>query len=308
MLGIDWGTSNLRAMRYDANGRVLETRERPWGIRRLPEGGFQAALTDIAAGWPKAYMIACGMVGSRQGWREVAYVDAPAGIASLRAGVMKLDTADGRALSIVPGVRDGVGPDVMRGEETQVFGALAGHPELAARAQLILPGTHSKWVDVVDGRITHFRTVMTGELYAVLSQHSILAASLPAAVTEGVGDAFEAGVRAARESGGGGALTRLFSVRVLQLEARLAPAEVPGYLSGLLIGEEWRALLASGWLRSDAPLVLVGDAAQCNRYRRAAVAFDLDPPRSVADASAAGLWRIGAAMAVRDHAITLEST
>jgi 2-dehydro-3-deoxygalactonokinase len=264
-------------------------------------------LTDIVAGWPKAHTIACGMVGSRQGWREVAYVDAPAGIASLAAGVTTLATAEGRSVSIVPGVRDRSGPDVMRGEETQVLGALATHPELAARAQLILPGTHSKWVDVVDGRITRFHTVMTGELFAVLSRHSILAASMPPGAAAADPDAFAAGVRATRDGGNAGALACLFSVRALQLESRLATAAVPSYLSGLLIGEEWRAMRASGWLEVGAPLALVGEAAQCARYRRAAALFDLAPPPVIENAAATGLWHLGVALDARGHAATLES-
>ncbi len=307
LIGIDWGTSNLRAMRYAADGPVVEARERAWGIRQLPAGGFAGALEAITAGWPDLPVVACGMVGSRQGWREVAYVDAPASVEALIAGVATLDTGGGRSVAIVPGVRDPAGPDVMRGEETQVFGALAMHPELAATAQLILPGTHSKWVDVAAGQLTHFHTAMTGELYALLSTHSILATSMPTTVAGDDTDAFAAGVAAARASGNAGALTRLFSTRVLQLESRLAPAAVPGYLSGLLIGEEWRAMLASRWLRAGVPLALVGDAAQCRRYQRVATLFELPPPPIIDDATSAGLWCIAhAASATRDAAATLE--
>lgn len=306
MIGIDWGTSNLRAMRFDADGAVIDRRERPWGIRRLPGGGFQAAFDDVLAGWPLLPTYACGMVGSRQGWLEVPYAGCPAGIDALVAGTTRLDLGNGHRMAIVPGVRDQAGPDVMRGEETQVMGALAIHPEWHALSRLILPGTHSKWVDVSDGRIAGFHTLMTGELYAVLSRHSILAASMPAEPAQDDA-AFDAGVRAARASGNAGALTCLFSARTLQLEGQLAPEAVPGYLSGLLIGEEWRAALAAGWLDADTPLALVGDATQCARYRRAAVLFDVAPPPMVENASAAGLWRVGCALAERDAAAMLES-
>lgn len=307
LIGIDWGTSNLRAMRFDAGGTVVEARARPWGIRRLPDGGFQAAFDDLVAGWPDEPICACGMVGSRQGWREVAYADCPAGIDALAAAATTLEVGNGRHIAIVPGVRDGAGPDVMRGEETQVVGALATHPAWRGRVQLILPGTHSKWVDVADGKIMRFHTLMTGELYAVLARHSILAASMPATEVAEDDDAFDAGVRAARASGNAGALACLFSVRALQLESRLAPAAAPGYLSGLLIGEEWRAMLAAKWRAADTPLALVGDAAQCRRYRRAAAAFDIGALPIVENASAAGLWCIGRALATRDAAPLLES-
>ncbi|HEX7341965.1 MAG TPA: 2-dehydro-3-deoxygalactonokinase [Rhodanobacteraceae bacterium] len=299
-LGLDWGTTRLRALLMDGNGQVREERIRDWGIRQLPAGGFDAALAEVCAGWPVARVIACGMVGSRQGWREAPYVDAPVAVGDLTAALTPWQTADGQHLDIVPGVRDASGPDVMRGEETQVFGALAAHPALAAAACLVLPGTHSKWVQVRDARIVRLATMMTGELYGLLCRHSILGAvtDAAAAATEDARDAaFAAGVRAARDSGAAGVLTQLFSARVLMLEARLAPAVVPDYLSGLLIGEEWRAALAAGWHNSETPVALVGDATLCTRYRKAAAMFDLPEPMAVSDATARGLWQIGLAIA-----------
>jgi 2-dehydro-3-deoxygalactonokinase len=189
--------------------------------------------------------------------------------------------------------------DVMRGEETQVVGALALRPELAGHVRLLLPGTHSKWIDVRDGRIVRLATMMTGELYAILREHSILGAGLPGATASALdADAFDAGVRAARDSAAAGALTKLFSARALMLDSRLAPGAVPDYLSGLLIGEELRAGLASGWLRGDAPPLLVGDESLCARYSRAATAFNLANPDTVLEASAHGLWRIARAAAL----------
>jgi 2-dehydro-3-deoxygalactonokinase len=304
LIGLDWGTSRLRAMLFDNDGAVHETRSRPWGIRHLPQGGFDAALTSICDGWPRVPVLAAGMVGSRQGWREVPYVDTPADVDALVAGIVSVRSADGREVGIIPGVRDGAAIDMMRGEETQAIGALALRPELRGHARLLLPGTHSKWIEVRDGRIVRLATMMTGELYAVLREHSILGVGVgtaEAGASPAGADAFDAGVREARNSGTAGVLTRLFSARALVLEGRLTPAAVPDYLSGLLIGEELRAALALGWINAQTPPLLVGDELLCARYRRAASVFQLAEPDTVADASAQGLWRIARAAALVDQ-------
>ena len=290
LIGLDWGTSSLRAYRFDAAGQLRETRTRAWGIRHLPDGGFDAALTDIASGWPPCPRLACGMVGSRQGWREAPYMDLPADTARLASALRTVRADDGMDVYIVPGLRNPLGPDVMRGEETQLLGALALRPPLANRSNCILPGTHSKWVSVRDGVVIDFCTVMTGELFALLCEHSILGTH-PGAVPADP-DAFSRGAVAARESGGAGAFSRLFSARALMLDDALAPAAVPEYLSGLLIGEELRSGLASGRFRPDAPFQLIGDAALCARYRAAALHFDIELAEPVADAAAHGLWQI----------------
>lgn len=301
LIGLDWGTSSLRAMRFGEDGRVCEERHRPWGIRHLPQGGFATALIGICDDWPALPLLAAGMVGSRQGWCEAPYVDAPADAAALAAACIRIDTDDGRTLAVVPGVRDASGPDLMRGEETQIVGALALRPELGARSDWLLPGTHSKWVQVRDGRIAHLHTAMTGELFAVLRTHSILGAGLDADAAPGRDDAaFDAGVQAARESGAAGAFARLFSVRAQMLEGHLPAASVPDYLSGLLIGEDLRSALAAGWLDAHASPLLVGDAALCARYRRAFALLGLVPPEHLADAAAHGLWRIAETAQIQD--------
>ncbi|AND70218.1 2-keto-3-deoxy-galactonokinase [Dyella thiooxydans] len=293
LIGLDWGTSSLRAYRLDADGAVAEVRARPWGIRQLPEGGFDAALADVTAGWPALPRLACGMVGSRNGWCEVPYLDLPADAAALGRALHPFAAGDGGALYLVPGLRNPRGPDVMRGEETQLFGALARDPSLAAHATFVLPGTHSKWASVRDGAVVDFSTAMTGELFALLRRHSILGAG----IGEGAADpeAFARGVIAARDSGAAGGLSRLFSARALMLDGALAPSAVPDYLSGLLLGEELRAQLASGRFGTDAPIQLIGDAALCARYRAAAVHFDLCFAEPLADIVAAGLWQLAVA-------------
>lgn len=304
-IGIDWGTSSLRATLFAADGGVREERARPWGIRQLPAGGFAQALSDICAGWPTCPVIASGMVGSRQGWHEVPYVDVPADAEALAEHVTVFRTDDDRDIAIVPGVRDASRPDVMRGEETEIVGALSMRPGLAAHAQIVLPGTHSKWVDVRDGKITGFATMMTGELYAVLTQHSILGALIPPeALPETDWNAFDDGVRTARKAGNAGVLTRIFSARARVLAQRLEPDAIPGYVSGLLIGEEWRAMLASGWLREGSAPTLVGDAHQCALYQRAAIAFDLPQPDALSGTAARGAWQIHLALGAHRPAVT----
>ncbi|WP_329741612.1 2-dehydro-3-deoxygalactonokinase [Dyella sp. A6] len=292
LIGLDWGTSSLRAYRFDATGHIAETRARPWGIRHLPAGGFDAALTSITEGWPALPRLACGMVGSRGGWQEMPYLDLPADAAQLGGAIGTLRAADGQDVNLVPGLRDPHGPDVMRGEETQLVGALTLDAAFAAAATFILPGTHSKWARVRDGAVVAFRTLMTGELYAVLRQHSILGAGGAESVDSP--DAFARGVVAARDSAAAGAFSRLFSARALMLDGVLEAAAVPDYLSGLLVGEEFRAALADGLARRDRPLQLIGDPVLCERYRRAATLFDIDLAPSLEDAAAHGLWRLAA--------------
>jgi 2-dehydro-3-deoxygalactonokinase len=197
---------------------------------------------------------------------------------------------DGLDVHIVCGLRNPLGPDVMRGEETQLIGALALQPALAAHSTWILPGTHSKWVSVRDGAVTDFCTLMTGELFGLLQQHSILSAGAGSSAADA--EAFARGVIAARDSGAAGALSRLFSTRALMLDGDLSTASVPDYLSGLLIGEELRSALATDRFRCQTPIQLIGDAALCARYRSAAQHFELDLAEPVIDAAAYGLWQI----------------
>lgn len=290
LVSLDWGTSSLRAHLHDAAGRVVETRARAWGIRQLPAGGYAAALADITVGWPRLPRIACGMVGSRGGWHEVPYLDLPLAPDQLAAALVALPLDDGAPLWLVPGLRDGHGPDVMRGEETQLLGALHQQPALATDATCILPGTHSKWVRIRDGAIASFRTLMTGEVFAVLRQHSILGAGGAEAVADPA--AFARGVAAVRDGGQAGAFGRLFSARTLMLEGTLAAGAVPDYLSGLLIGEEFRIALANGDAAPGTPLQLIGDPGLCQRYVQAGQLFGLTLPPPLTASAASGLWRL----------------
>ncbi|MFC0669593.1 2-dehydro-3-deoxygalactonokinase [Azotobacter chroococcum] len=296
LIGLDWGTSSLRAYLLGEGGRVLDRRAEPWGIQHVPDGDFArafAALTgDWRARWPGLPALAAGMIGSAQGWQEVPYVECPADAARLVGGLRRIDSGDGGYLHLVPGVLDaGALPNVLRGEETQVFGALQLAPELSAKALLVLPGTHSKWAAVEDSAIRHFSTYMTGELFAVLRDHSILGRPARAQGSRPAPDAFARGLELARE---GAVAGRLFSARSLVLTGRLAAEESLDYLSGLLIGEELRCALAS-LDGACPPLVLIGDGALCRRYREALRQFGVEDVRLLEESGSAGLWRIAEA-------------
>ena len=290
LLAIDWGTSTARAYALDAHGAVIGERSAALGVQQVTNGRFADALVELCGGaLPKGVpAIACGMIGSRQGWVEVAYSECPAGIDAVAGALIRVP---GTELSIVPGliVRDAEGvPDVMRGEETQIFGALADGA--MARGVFVLPGTHSKWALAGADGVETFVTFMTGELYAVLRQHSILGRLATAAAEVA---AFDRGVRASLRTGA--ALPHdLFSARSLALTGELASEGVGDYLSGLLVGAEITA--ARAWAVGNATagseVTLVGEAALCERYRRALTLAGIDAVQGPAAAAARGLWRI----------------
>ncbi|KHJ60441.1 2-dehydro-3-deoxygalactonokinase, partial [Burkholderia glumae] len=227
LIAIDWGTTSMRAFLFAADGSVLESNAHPAGVMNLPRAGgtaaFDAAFESACGAWldraPALPVLAAGMVGSAQGWREAPYVNTPVDADALVDGLIRVESSRGVAVAIVPGVLEpGTLPDVMRGEETQIVGALAGDAGLAsgaAGALIGLPGTHAKWAWVRDGRIERFRTYMTGELFATLRDHTILGRTMQAG--EADPDAFRRGVGVARESRDAGLLATIFSTRTLGL-------------------------------------------------------------------------------------------
>lgn len=307
VIGLDWGTSSLRGYLLTADGGVIDSIAKPWGIQHLPAGGFAGAFREVVAAWhgrdqavTSLPVVAAGMVGSRQGWREVPYVDCPADAAAIARGLLAFDSEAGR-IHLVPGViQHGPLPNVLRGEETQIVGALAREPALATESLVVLPGTHSKWVRVRDGRITSFDTFMTGELFALLRHHSLLgkpareagADTISAAATAA---AFARGLSVARASGPEGVSGRLFTTRSLYLTGELPPAAALDYLSGLLVGEEIRSAIATHRGQPLPAIVLIGDDALCGRYSEAVAAFGVPQARVLGDSAAAGLWQIARA-------------
>ncbi|EZP32106.1 2-dehydro-3-deoxygalactonokinase [Pseudomonas sp. RIT288] len=321
LIALDWGTTSLRAYKLAAGGMVLEQRALSSGIMQLPKtprvinggecaDGFELAFEEACGDWldaqPDLPVIACGMVGSAQGWREVAYCETPANVANLGNSLQTLVSLRGTRVHIVPGViqRSRL-PNVMRGEETQVLGVLQNLPAEAGGDLLIgLPGSHSKWVEVVEGRITHFDTFMTGEVFAVLSEHSILGRTQQQGATfDGV--AFDRGVQVALSADGElGVLSTLFSARTLGLTGELAPTAQVDYLSGLMIGHELAALAIVQRRRRNSvhlpSIILIGNAQLCARYGRALDACGFARVTLAEQATERGLWQLALAAGLLD--------
>jgi 2-dehydro-3-deoxygalactonokinase len=280
LLALDWGTSALRAVLLDSQGQVLRQHSSGNGILNIPDNGFAPFFEANFEDWMSGSGIFClisGMAGSQQGWAEAPYCPCPAGFDELAAHLKWVDP--GR-IAIVPGLsclHPGPPrsqslqhiPDVMRGEEVQVFGAL--HILGMQDALMVLPGTHSKWVQVKTNRVQSFQTCMTGEMFALLRQHSILSRTLPALPNE-TGSAahaeldtaaFDEAVMLAMRASG--LLQTAFSTRTLGLWKTLSPTALVSHLSGLVIGEELRCQhLAPG-----TEVVVIGSDALRERYGRA---------------------------------------
>ena len=262
-IAVDWGTTNLRAWAMDAGGVLAQTQSED-GMGKLARADFEPALLRLIGPWLGAYetpVIACGMVGSRQGWHEAPYRTVPC--CPLETGALvRVPTADPRIrMHIAPGLKQLKPADVMRGEETQIAGALALMPGFDG--VFCLPGTHSKWAQVSAGEVISFQTFLTGELFALLSESSVLRHGLAgggwddAAFDAGVADALAVPEKFA---------ARLFTLRAEGLVAALGAAAARSRLSGLLIGVELAAAKPY-WLGQR--VVLVGAEALTQNYARA---------------------------------------
>lgn len=290
LIAIDWGTSAARAYRIDGDGRIEDTRSVPLGVKHVREGRFEPALAKLLGDWYTDFLprLACGMIGSRQGWVEAPYVECPASLTALADCVVR---APQDALMIVPGIatRDGHGiPDVMRGEETQLLGAVAGDERVLA----VLPGTHSKWARVEYGRVVDFTTFMTGELFGVLIEHSMLGRLAGIEPGKFARDAFSLGV--ARGLDEGELAHDIFGARTLSLTGELPLEDVADWLSGLLIGREIRGARAWAERAGIEPSTarIIGSDALVARYELALADAGMLAERGIADAAAHGLWRV----------------
>jgi 2-dehydro-3-deoxygalactonokinase len=258
LVAIDWGTTNCRAFRIGAGGEILERRTSALGIMSVKNANFAGALMDLARDWidvPTApAVLMCGMIGSAQGWIEAPYLNLPAGADDI-AGKLVLAPDPRREIHVVPGLRGqgAAGPDVMRGEETQILGTGI------ADGVICLPGTHSKWAQVEGGRIVRFVTFMTGEVYSLLRRNSILGRLMIDAPHDA--PAFARGL--VRSQSAGGLLHQLFTVRTAGLLEGLSREAAPSFLSGLLIGHEMHAVKE---LLAPRAATVVGAGALAQNY------------------------------------------
>ncbi|WBO23305.1 2-dehydro-3-deoxygalactonokinase [Sphingomonas abietis] len=288
----DWGTTRLRLFRLEG-GAVVDRLVGP-GIGQItssPAATFAATIAPWQAAARGGGVLLCGMAGSRNGVVEAPYASCPADPAAW-AGATQSVEIDGIRVTIAPGLSGAnfAGrADVMRGEETQIFGAVALDPALAqGRHLLVLPGTHSKWVELIDGRVARFHTFMTGEMFALLRDHSTLGRA--GADVAGRDEGFVDGLARA----GTGLLASLFEARAAQLIEGRSHGWAMGLMSGLLIGGEFAEALA---LAGDAPdkITLIGDPALSDIYAQAAAAHGLATVRLDGDACViAGLRRLAA--------------
>jgi len=263
-IAVDWGSTNRRAWALGADGRALDERSDSAGLLAIKERRFGESLESFLRDWltPGLPIVMAGMVGSRMGWVEVPYLAAPAPLADLAKNLMKAGRIADSDCWIVPGVSfDGAAqPEVMRGEECQMLGALLRQGR--SDGVFLTPGTHSKWVRVADGKLLEFRTYITGEMFNLLRQSGTLAQLMT-----GDGDdetAFARGVQAT--AAGSQLLNRLFSARSLALFGRLEGDKMASYVSGMLVGTEMRDALAAWPDLGRTGVTCIGSAGMIARY------------------------------------------
>ncbi|MFS8047864.1 2-dehydro-3-deoxygalactonokinase [Rhizobium sp. BR 314] len=259
-IAVDWGTSSFRLWLIGEDGSILAERRSGEGMTTAAQTGFakvlQAHLDAISA--PSDIpVIVCGMAGARQGWVEAGYIDTPTSLAAILTGAVAVP-GEARDVRILPGLaqRAKEAPDVMRGEETQLLGAIAAD---AKGEQIVcMPGTHSKWVRVVNGRVTGFSTFMTGELFDVITKHSILSHAVAGAADMPVdAKAFDTALKAAYEKPQL-ATNLLFTARSGQLLHGTTTAGAQALISGTLIGAEIAGALSSAGQGATITLVASG--------------------------------------------------
>jgi 2-dehydro-3-deoxygalactonokinase len=283
-IGINWGSTNFRAYRIDAGGRVIDEMSRPAGVSRLDRDGMAALVAEMRQAWPDPVPIyASGMIGSGIGWCEAPYVAAPATPAQLARGLVHARIG-GADVFIVPGVSCRRAfddwPDVMRGEEVELFGHAAATPGWSGL--IALPGTHTKWARFEAGAIVDFFTSMSGEMYDRLTAAGLLASIVEGEATDG--PAFRAGVSVGRQRKLGLA-SALFGARAAVMQRQLQRADAASYLRGLLIGSELADALAIHPDLRGACVPLLGNGALCRLYASALAAEGIDS--TLVDARAA---------------------
>lgn len=267
-IAVDWGSSFVRAWAMTQQGQVLAAQSSDQGATKLRPDQFEATLLSLIQDWlPKSGtlpIVICGMAGSRQGWQEAAYLPIPLKLTQ-ELSATRVATQDFRLnLFILPGLKQLSPPDVMRGEETQLLGFIQQQPDF--NGVVALPGTHNKWVRVQQQQILQFSTCMTGELFQLLAEQSVLRHSVQSEAWSN--EAFDSAVLQALEHPQG-LMQRLFAIRASHLLEATAPEVSRARLSGELIGLELSAIRAAGFIRAELPIVLIGSSKLSTLYAQA---------------------------------------
>jgi 2-dehydro-3-deoxygalactonokinase len=266
-VGVNWGSTNFRAFLIGADGAAIDEFAAPAGVVALDREGMAATMNDLAARWPdRGPVYASGMIGSNVGWTEVPYAGAPAGCADLAGAAVSTRIGD-VPLHIVPGIAcrrsfDGE-PDILRGEEIELMGLAVLR---AADGWVALPGTHTKWARLEQGRVVDFFTSMSGEIFDRLTAKGLLASIVAGEAFDG--PVFQKGVatgRARRLSLG----TLLFGARAQVVRGTLAKPDAASYIRGLLIGSEIADAMAVYPTLGERVIPLIGNAALCRLYASA---------------------------------------
>jgi len=285
----DWGTSHLRLSLCDAEGRVIEGTSGP-GVsglgRKLAE-----MFASLTADWDRAHgelpAILCGMAGSTLGWRDVPYLACPVDARAISSGVVRF-AFGGRTVAILPGLscRNRLGnPDVVRGEETQVLGALQIDPALGVGARLLcLPGTHTKWILLRDGAIREFLTGFTGELFAILARESVLIGDKTESADDGPG--FDEALTQVAKHPEADLIHLLFATRSRQVTGAMERSGAASYLSGLIVGRDIAGALRAFGSESAREIALVGAPHLTGLYARASWSRGIESVRIDGSAAA----------------------
>ncbi|GAA5228417.1 2-dehydro-3-deoxygalactonokinase [Paeniglutamicibacter antarcticus] len=327
LIALDWGTSSCRVYLLGEGGRIIETRSEPWGILQVAERArahstsleaqFEETLNELCGAWMNAYswlpVVACGMVGSQQGWVQADYRPTPADLAVPTNTLATVALTNGGSIHIIPGVIDDSAlPDVMRGEETQILGALelqrgSDNEDVSAGQWMVLPGTHSKWVKVKGSTIQEFSTSMTGETYNLLMQYSILA-KLAETPLEASWDAFDRGLATAFSTEGRrGIMATAFSARTLVLTGHLRATEISDYLSGLMIGDEILSVSQSWEGEQPQRITICGNENLSPRYRRGLKRLGIEEIVELRNTAPAGIWKIAESVGLLANKNTTEA-
>ncbi len=308
-VGVDWGTSNLRLWLIGNDGAMVAERRSAEGMQTLEKNGYEAVLKRHLEAFAlaghaipeKPRIIICGMAGARQGWVEAPYADLPIALKKLPALAVAVENGLGADIRILPGIakRDRARPDVLRGEETQLIGLALDPSGATFSGTVIMPGTHCKWVELEGGRVTDFTTSMTGELFQLLRDQSILRHSIgggssgnrplsnKAVGTEPESEGFQRGVESALVDDIG-LLRGLFALRAESILFNIPGSDIADEMSGFLIGREVGDNLGS---RRPKSVMLAADEQTGALYASALATIGVEAKRSKADAlTRAGLF------------------